>query len=103
MNNLNIFIIILIIIIFFIYYYQEKEHFRLNQNTLRSAYSTVPGLEPYIKKFDEVQNYANQVAYGLQHPIPNSALGYSDAPWNPDSYTLRELPNGQFVGDISPN
>lgn len=97
MEKINIFIIILVAIIFYMYFYRQKDHFRLQKDTLRS------GLQPYIKRYDEVQNYADDIAYGLQHPVPNSAIGYSNAPWNPNSYTLSELPDGQFVGDISPN
>ena len=50
--------------------------------------------------------YANQVAYDLQNPFPQSSTGVNvnyRAPWNPVSYRDVQEPDGQFVGVISPN
>lgn len=51
-----------------------------------------------------INQYANQVAYDLQNPFPNSKTGgNSRVPWNPASYRVVQEPDGQFVGIISPN
>jgi hypothetical protein len=50
-----------------------------------------------------LHKYANQIAYDLQNPFPNSTTGNNKILWNPASYREVQEPDGQFVGIISPN
>lgn len=51
-----------------------------------------------------LNKYANQVAYDLQNPFPNSTTGANNrVPWDPASYRLVQEPDGDDVGILSPN
>ena len=84
-------------------YFNSSENFTTYSPT-DSVYAPVGiyGIDNSEKAIP-LNKYANQVAYNLQNPFPNSTTGYNRAPWNPASYRDVEEPDGQFVGIISPN
>ncbi len=65
----------------------------INVNGIDNPEKTIP-----------LNKYANQVAYDLQNPFPNSTTGGNNrVPWNPASYRLVQEPNGTDVGILSAN
>jgi hypothetical protein len=60
----------------------------------------------YPQKAIPLTQYANQVAYDLQNPFPQSSTSRninSKVPWNPVSYRDVQEPNGSIIGVISQN
>lgn len=107
MNSSQHFILALIaLLVCFIFnaYYNSSEKFTtysptdsiyapIGVNTINNPEKSIP-----------LTQYANQIAYDLQNPYPNSITNVnSRVPWNPASYREVQEPNGQFVGIITPN
>ena len=109
MNSSQHTILVLIaILICFVFneYYNSSENFMV-YGPLDSIYAPVGvyGINNPQRTIPLTQ-YANQVAYDLQNPFPQSNTGVnvnSRVPWNPVSYKDVQEPNGQFIGVISPN
>ncbi len=61
------------------------------------------GHKGYMNPMDG-QNYAEKIAKDLNKPFgyPNR-VPVTGPSWDPASYTLKQEPDGQFVGQISPN
>jgi len=87
-------------------YYNSSENFTVYDST-DSVYAPVGiyGINN-PQKVIPLNKYANQVAYDLQNPFPQSTTGRNlnnNVMWDPASYRDVQEPDGQFVGIISPN
>jgi hypothetical protein len=90
-------------------YYNSPEYFSV-YNSIDSVYAPIGQYNiNNTQKPIPITQYANQVAYDLQNPFPQSTTGTtrsnnnSSVWWNPVSYRDIQEPDGQFVGVISPN
>ena len=102
----HIILIFIAILICFILneYYNSSEKFMLYAST-DSIYAPIGiyGINNPQKKIP-LNKYANQIAYDLQNPFPQSNTGVnSRVPWNPLSYRDIQESNGQFIGEFSQN
>jgi len=109
MNSSQYTILILIaLLVCFVFngYYNPNEKFTVF-GSMDSVYAPI-GLYGInnMEKPIPLTKYANQVAYDLQNPFPQSKTGNyynTNTAYVPASYRDIQEPDGQFVGVISPN
>jgi hypothetical protein len=107
MNSSEHFILLLIAILtcfVFNSYKNFNEQFAYD-TTYDSSYAPIGtfGINNHQKPIP-INKYANQIAYDLENPFPNSKTGGNNrVPWNPASYREVQEPDGNFVGIFSSN